>query len=222
MTSCCTSTGRVCRNAAAALGVSLRGGRGRRRHRLVRRHQERAARGRGGRAPQPRARARLSVHPQAVDAARVEDAVPRRPVRRALDRRSVAPLRRERQRDGFPTRRRGRGRGGCDDHAARGDECGIRDAAAGGYRVSSARVPVLHVGRAGEPRSGGCARGTPPRRTWTGSPRRCGVRSRASRGARRRSGSRAGRRRRSRPRPRRRPSAAAAARGGSRRPRACR
>ena len=53
----------------------------------------------------PELRARLPLHPQAIDAARLQDAVPRGAVRRPARRRPVAPKRLARQRDGPPPRR---------------------------------------------------------------------------------------------------------------------
>ena len=65
---------------------------------------------RRGRLPAPRARGDLRVHPQAARPARLEDALPRRPVRRPPRRRPVAAQRLPRQRDGraaSPRRSRG-------------------------------------------------------------------------------------------------------------------
>ena len=73
----------------------------RRRRPLLRRHQERPAARRRDRLPaRPELAARLPVHPQAVDAARLEDAVPGGAVRGPARRRPVAPQRRARQRHG--------------------------------------------------------------------------------------------------------------------------
>ena len=71
-----------------------------RRPALVRGYQERPARGRGRGGVRAQTCAGRAATSQAVAAAGLEDAVPRGPVRRAADRRSVAARRRARQRDG--------------------------------------------------------------------------------------------------------------------------
>ena len=97
-------------NAVAALGCDVRAltDRRRRRRRELRRHEERDDVRRGGRLLRSRARRRRQVHPQAGDAAAVEDAVRRRAVRGAAHRRPVDPQRRARERDGARGSRRRR------------------------------------------------------------------------------------------------------------------
>ena len=99
-------------NAAAALDVPLRAvatdaGVD---ARVLRRHEERPAVRRGGRAAAPRARRRLRLPAQADAAAGVQGPLPRRAVRRAAGGRPVAAQRRARQRDGRAPGGRGRRR----------------------------------------------------------------------------------------------------------------
>ncbi len=67
---------------------------------LIRRDEERPPARRRDRLPASRARARLPLHPQAVHAARLQDEVSGGAIRRPPGRRSLAPQRRARQRDG--------------------------------------------------------------------------------------------------------------------------
>ena len=86
------------RNAAAALESAAVGDHVRRGRRpaVVRRHQERRARSQAVVfLNPPPARRRVPIPTQAYHAARVEDALPRRPIRRAAERRVAAPLRDE-------------------------------------------------------------------------------------------------------------------------------
>ena len=133
-------------NAAAALDVGLRRAHGGRRggRRQLRRDEGRAARGRARRLPRPVAARRAALPPQAVDAARVQDAVRVGAARGAADRRPVAARGEPCQRDG--TAARGRRRGPRDDHPGGGGELRVRDPPARGDRPAPARSSASTCG----------------------------------------------------------------------------
>ena len=110
----------------------------------------------------------LPVPAQADAAARLEDALPRRPVRRAAGRRPVAAVRPARERDGGRAgrrrprlRRTRRSRGPVQTNAV------FATLAGGGDRGRCSVSSRSTSGTSARARSAGCARGTRPRTTWT-------------------------------------------------------
>ena len=140
-------------NAAAALGADAARAHDRRRRRRRSRFggtKAGAARRRGGRLPARRACGRrLRVPAQAVDAARVEDALPRRPSSTRCSATTCGGAR-----PGTPTRWRARlaaargRRAGRAAHPAGAGQRGLRDPAARRRRRGCASDwPLLHLGR---------------------------------------------------------------------------
>ena len=94
----------------------------------------------------------FAVRPQAVDAARLEDALPRRPVRGAARRRPLAPQRRARQRDGRAAWPRRLGRSTASSSPTRSRPTASSRAcrarrSSGLLRDASRRAPLLRLGR---------------------------------------------------------------------------
>ena len=123
--------------------------------------------GRGGRRAQPGCRQPHEAPAQAVDAARLQDALRVGAAGSAARRRPVAAQRQARERDGDAPRRRGASGGRGAGPASGAGQRGLRPAAARRQRAAAAARSGSTSGTRPPARCAGCARSTPPRPTST-------------------------------------------------------